>query len=68
MDAEPNETGARSRSEYIELVKNAILFLNDPNGSPIKAITEQITANPNHWVKGVGNPRKGRNQILPLSC
>ena len=46
LSAQPNESGARP--ECFELVKDAILFLNDPNGSSVRAITEHITAN--NWV------------------
>ena len=49
LPAKPDESG--TRPEYIQLVKEAILDLDDPNGSTIKAITEHIMAN--HWVEGV---------------
>ena len=48
LSAKPNGSGARP--DYIELVKDAILSLNDSNGSSAKAITENIMGN--HWVPG----------------
>ena len=41
-----NESGARTM--YIELVRDAILALDERNGSSAKAVTDHILAN--HWV------------------
>ena len=48
--AKPNESVAGP--EYIELVRDAILALDERNGSSAKAITDHILAN--HWAPGAG--------------
>ena len=43
---------SHANESYIELVRDAILALDERNGSSAKAVTDHILAN--HWAPGAG--------------